>query len=320
MPHASSSPEKTAHGVTISFEIFPPKTDTGMDKLQDVVQRLASLQPQFVSVTCGAGGSAIDGTTAIVRRLSGATGVDIAPHIATARQSRSRVRDALHIYKSIGISRVVAIRGDDAQAPETVAKDDSYPNTIDFVAELRCEFGIEPIVAAYPDVHPRALSPQQDLDHLKRKEEAGAAFAISQFFFVAETFLRFRDTIRAAGIRLPLAAGILPIHNLTQTLKFATGCGAVVPSGFAARFERRGDDPAAQFEEGIAHATELCEHLRREGVEHFHFYTLNRSDMTETVCKELGFGGQGSGFRVQGKRRGSIVAEFPEFCSLNPDP
>jgi len=274
--------------ITLSFEFFPPKTDAGSEKLWHAVQHLSSLRPQFVSVTCGAGGSAIEGTSSIVNHIQKKFGIETAPHVAIARQSRSRVRDALHAYKNAGVKRIVAIRGDEAQAPAEDFKDDIYPNTVDFVAELHGEFALAPIVAAYPDVHPGALSPQQDLDHLRRKEAAGAALAVSQFFFEADTFLRFRDKMRAAGMKLPLAPGIMPIQNLTQTVKFANGCGTSVPAGFGTRFERHGENETAAFQEGVAHAIELCDQLRREGVHHFHFYTLNRCEMTQAICKNLG--------------------------------
>jgi methylenetetrahydrofolate reductase (NADPH) len=279
---------------TLSFEFFPPKTDAGAQKLWESVEQLAAWNPEFVSVTCGAGGSAIDGTAAVVRHIRAHHNLDVAPHVAIARQSRSRVRAALKSYSEIGVRRVVAIRGDDAQGGTEDFGDDFYPNTIDFVGELSRDFGLEPFVAAYPDVHPRAESPKHDLEHLKRKIAAGATLAISQFFFQPETFLRFRDLIRKAGIDTPLAAGILPIQNCAQAIKFAHGCGTVVPSGFTDRFDRHGANQDAHFDEGVAHAVDLCDHLYREGVRHFHFYTLNRADMTQAICEKLAFGIQGS--------------------------
>jgi methylenetetrahydrofolate reductase (NADPH) len=282
------------NAVTLSFEFFPPKTEAGAEKLRDAVSRLAAWHPEFVSVTCGAGGSAIDGTSAVVKDIRARAGIEVAPHVAIARQSRSRLREALKAYKESGVRRIVAIRGDESQAEAEDFGDDIYPNTIDFVAELARDFGLEPLVAAYPDVHPRAQSPEQDLEHLRRKVEAGAALAVSQFFFEAETFLKFRDKMRAAGINVPLAAGIMPVQNVIQVVKFAGGCGTLVPGGFAARFERHGADEEALFDEGVAHTAELCDQLRREGVEHFHFYTLNRAEMTEAILRA-----QGSGFGIQ---------------------
>ena len=282
-------------GVTLSFEVFPPKNDAGAEKLWHAIEQLSRLGPKFVSVTCGAGGSAIDGTSATVDHIRKQFDIDAVPHIAIARQSKKRVREALRNYKKAGVRRVVAIRGDPSLVPEPIAEDDQYPNTVDFVRELKNEFTLEPIVAAYPDVHPCALSPQQDLDHLKRKAEAGAVLAISQFFFLAETFLRFRDKVRAAGINIPLAPGIMPIHNFDQTIKFAKECGTALPDGFGKRFERHGADAKALFDEGVTHSVEVCERLRREGVMHFHFYVLNRSEMVEAICEKLNLTGAANG-------------------------
>jgi methylenetetrahydrofolate reductase (NADPH) len=167
----------------LSFEFFPPKTNSGAEKLWECVRRLAVWQPEFVSITCGAGGSSIDGTFAVARHIRETMNINIAPHMAMGRQRRSRLRAAVDEYKKLGVRHVVAIRGDLSQTGEEIPADDIYPNTIDFVAELHADFGIEPIVAAYPDMHPMAESPQQDLDHLKRKIAAGARFAVTQFFF-----------------------------------------------------------------------------------------------------------------------------------------
>jgi methylenetetrahydrofolate reductase (NADPH) len=310
VPPSAPSAMPDSRFPSLSFEFFPPKTEAGAKKLWDSVRQLARLQPQFVSVTCGATGSAIEGTSAVVHRIRERFGCEPAPHVAIGRQSRARIRDALRAYKDAGIRRIVAIRGDDPQTASGEPDGDLYPNTVDFVAELRRDFGIDPIVAAYPDVHPRAQSPQQDLDHLRRKAEAGAALAISQFFFLPETFLRFRDRVKAAGIVLPLVPGIMPINSLAQTVGFAEGCGTAVPAGFAARFERHGIEAKALFDEGVAHAAEVCECLRREGVAHFHFYTLNRWEMVGAVCEKLGFGGRGSGVEK--------ISPKPEPRTLNP--
>jgi len=295
---------------SISFEFFPPKTEAGAEKLWDTVGRLGRLRPGYVSVTCGAGGSAIDGTSTVVNHIKKQFGIEVAPHVAIARQSRSRLREVLRDYKSAGVRRIVAIRGDESQSAEVFPAEDLYPDTIDFVGELRRDLGFAPIVAAYPDVHPRAPSAEHDLDWLRRKTEAGAALAISQFFFLADTFLRFRDRVRAAGVKVPLAPGIMPIHNVTQVVKFANGCGTKVPAGFAGRFENHGADTQALFNEGVAHMVELCDQLRREGVDHFHFYTLNRADMTEAVCEELGLGAKKSGFNE--------AKTAPDSGTLNP--
>ncbi len=279
---------KPSRSTSISFEFFPPKTGAGADKLWDTISQLLIWQPKFVSITCGAGGSAIDGTFAVVRHVREKIGINVAPHIAISRQSRARLREALQAYKNLGVRHVVAIRGDASQTGQEISTDDLYGSTIDFVADLSKNFGLEAIVAAYPDSHPLAPSPQHDLDYLRRKAEAGSQRAVSQFFFDPETFLRFRDRVQKASINVSLTPGIMPIHNLAQVLKFAQGCGTLIPSGFASRFERWGLDQAALFNEGVAHASALCDDLRREGVQDFHFYTLNRSEMTYAICERLG--------------------------------
>lgn len=284
----ASAPLPSGNGISISFEIFPPKTEQGTEKLWGAVKRLAAWQPQFVSVTCGAGGAAIDGTFALVGKLRQDFDIEVAPHAAFARQSRKRLREILQAYKDMGVRKIVAIRGDPDKTGQAAPPEDVYASTVDYVAELKNDFGFAPYVAAYPDMHPLAASDAQDLEHLKRKLAAGAARAITQFFFLPETFLRFRDRARAAGIDAAFIPGILPIHSLPQAVSFAQGCGTRVPEGFAKRFERWGTDEEALFNEGVAHAVELCDHLRREGVQDFHFYTLNRSKMTGAVCERLG--------------------------------
>lgn len=278
--------------VRLSFEFFPPKNDAALRQLSETVRGLAALTPEFVSITCGAGGSSIDGTFAVVKHIREAFGLTTVPHITFLRQNRTYLDEILRAYTKLGVHQVVALRGDPAvfgDAPE-LPPGDVFVNTVDFVAALKNLYGMEPIVAAYPDVHPLALSPQQDMDHLKRKVAAGARRAITQFFFEAGTFLRFRDHVRREDIEVELIPGIFPIQNLAQALKFAISCGAKVPAGFAGRFESCGNDPDALFHEGVRHATDLCDALKREGVEGFHFYTLNRNAMTEAVCSQLGYG------------------------------
>ncbi len=276
----------------LSFEFFPPKSDAGLAQLTETARELAVWKPKFVSVTCGAGGSAIDGTFQVVKHIREQTGLAVVPHMTFLRQSRSYLEDILKAYKKLGITQVLALRGDPAafgDQPETIPSHDVYVNTIDFVAVLKNLYGMEPIIAAYPDVHPLAGSPQQDMEHLKRKVDAGAKRAITQFFFDADTFLRFRDRVRAADIDVTLTPGILPIHNWAQASKFAGTCGAKIPDGFAERFERWQSNEAALLNEGVTHAVALCERLRSAGVYDFHFYTLNRSAIAPEVCSHLGF-------------------------------
>ena len=276
----------------LSFEFFPPKNDIGSAQFAETLRDASALQPDFVSITCGAGGSAVAGTFATVKYIRTHYPLSVIPHIAYVRQTRAQLDEVLRAYKNLGVRQALALRGDPTSAKGVPGPrpEDTYAHTIDFVADLKNRYGIDPIVAAYPDVHPMAGSPQQDMDHLRKKVEAGAKRAISQFFFAPETFLRFRDKVAEAGIAVALTPGILPIHNLTQVLKFATLCGAAIPDGFRDRFDRHGDDKKALFEEGVAHATELCAALQSEGVTDFHFYTLNRSGVTARVCEALHLG------------------------------
>lgn len=275
----------------ISFEFFPPKNDIGSTHFALALRNASEWQPQFVSITCGAGGSAIHGTFSTVKYIRDHFPLTVIPHIAYARLPKKILYDLLHRYQQLGVKQIVALRGDPAtgknEAP--LLPEETYPNTIDFVANLHRQFKLEPIVSAYPDVHPLAASPQQDMDHLKAKVEAGAKRAITQFFFDAETFLRFRDKVHENGVVVNLTPGILPIHNVAQVLKFATGCGAKVPAGFQDRFTRHGDDQDRLRQEGIDHTVELCEELRNEGVTDFHFYTLNRNLIMNEICSRLRF-------------------------------
>ena len=282
---ASESPQ--GHDRSISFEFFPPKTEQGAERLLDTIQRLVVWNPRFVSITCGADGSAIDGTLNIVRDVRAKLGLTVAPHIAMSRIGRAQLQSLLRTYQGLGIRHAVAIRGD---APKVPVEDDGaerYADTVEFVRDLAENFSIAPLVSAYPDVHPLAESPQKDLEWLKRKAEAGAAEAITQFFFDPETFLRFRDTVVAAGIGLSLTPGIMPLYNLEQILRFARSCGAVVPDGFADRFV----DPAQNAEEFLKQSVDftlaVCRRLRKEGVDKFHFYALNRDDVVGALCEGL---------------------------------
>lgn len=276
--------------LTLSFEVFPPKTEEGAAKLVATIGKLTERKPEFISITSGAGGGPIsDKTQELVSRVRGAfPALKIAPHMPMTRQSREQLQATLKRYIGLGISTIVAIRGDPSSVPGDEHKGDAYPNTVDYVADLRGGFGVEPIVGAYPDVHPMAQSPQQDLDHLRRKADAGATRAITQFFFEPETFLRFRDKAHEATQgRLAIIPGIMPIQNFDQIAGFAKRCGARVPEGLAKRFHRHEGDGAALLAEGVAHGIALCEALAREGIDAFHFYTLNHAEMTFEILSGL---------------------------------
>lgn len=272
----------------LSFEFFPPKNENAATRLHEAAAALSAWNPRFISITCGADGSALEGTFAVVQALRAShPTLAVAPHLPMSRASRPTLRQSLQQYKQLGVRQVVAIRGDAPKIPTAAEGADFYPSTVEFVEDLAHGFGLQPIVAAYPDVHPLAQSPQQDLDHLRRKVEAGATAAITQFFFQAETFLRFRDTVRAAGIAIPLTPGIMPLHDLKQVLNFAKGCGTHIPDGFSEQFADAEKDPHGYFEQASRHTVALCDRLRLEGVDGFHFYTLNRSAMVQAICENL---------------------------------
>ncbi|MER2520714.1 MAG: methylenetetrahydrofolate reductase [Bdellovibrionales bacterium] len=282
--------ESPASSFTLSFEVFPPKTEEGATKLMAVIGTLADKNPDFISITSGAGGGPISEKTheLVARAREAFPHLSIAPHLPMTRQSREQLQTTLRHYLGLGVKTIIAIRGDPSSVPGDEHPGDAYPNTVDYVRDLRHAFGVEPIVGAYPDVHPMAQSPQQDLDHLKRKADAGARRAITQFFFEPDTFLRFRDKANAATQgRLALIPGIMPIQNFDQIAGFAKRCGARVPDSVTQRFHRHGGDASALFEEGVAHGSELCRAMLREGVSAFHFYTLNHPEMTFRIVSAL---------------------------------
>jgi methylenetetrahydrofolate reductase (NADPH) len=282
-----SAPQKPA--VAVSFEFFPPKTPEMEATLWKSVQRLAPLAPRFVSVTYGADGSTRDRTHKIVTRVARETGLTAAPHLTCVGATREEVLAVARRYRDEGIRHIVALRGDPPQGQATyVPHPGGFAYAADLVAGLKTVGDFDISVAAYPDVHPEARSAQADVDNLKRKFDAGATRAITQFFFDTDTFLRFRDRCAAAGIRGPLVPGLLPISRFSQMLNFAARCGARVPQWLHERFEGLDDDPETRQMIAASVAIELVGRLRRHGVEEFHFYTLNRAELTYAICFALG--------------------------------
>lgn len=281
-PTAGDSP-------AVSFEFFPP-TDPEMESvLWASVRRLAALAPRFVSVTYGADGSTRDRTLEVVSRLRDETTLTVAPHITSIGSSRESVCELARSYWSKGIQHIVALRGDAPGAsPSHVPSADEFRWGLDLVRGLRSVADFEISVAAYPEVHPEASNPGDDLDNLRRKIDAGATRAITQFFFDNSSYLRFRDDCVATGINVPIVPGILPILRFSQVQRFARRCGASIPASIARRFEGLEDDADTRRLIGTANAIEQVEHLRRHGVTEFHFYTLNRSDMTYAICHAIG--------------------------------
>jgi len=274
----------------ISFEFFPPKTPEMEARLWDVVKRLEPLAPRFVSVTYGAGGSTRERTHATVRRIRQETGLEPAAHLTCVAATRDEIDDVARAYWQAGIRHIVALRGDppgglgSGYAPHP----GGYPYAAELVAGLKRVADFEISVAAYPETHPEARSAGHDLDNLKQKLDAGASRAITQFFFDVDLFLQFRDRAAAAGIACPIVPGILPVANFAQLKRMAAGCGASIPGWMAGHFDGLDDDPDTRRLVSASIAAEQCRRLQANGVHEFHFYTLNRADLTVAICHLLG--------------------------------
>lgn len=270
----------------ISFEFFPPKTPEGAEKLRAVRQQLYALRPQFCSVTYGAGGSTQEGTFATVRAIL-AEGMDAASHFSCIGATRAGVRAQLAELKAMGVKRLVALRGD---LPSGYGMGGEFHYASDLVAFIRAETGrdfhIE--VAAYPEVHPQACSPEADLQAFAAKVRAGADSAITQYFFNADAYSRFVDDVRRLGLDVPVVPGIMPIMGSTQLMRFSDACGAEIPRWIRLRLQGFGDDTASIRAFGMDVVAQLCEQLRRAGAPGLHFYTMNQSATTQALCQRLG--------------------------------
>lgn len=271
--------------IRFSFEFFPPRDAKMEARLWQTVQRLAPLQPVFVSVTYGADGSTRTRTHEIVTGIHAATGLVSAPHLTCVGARRDEILEIARRYWDAGIRHIVALRGDPPKGSETYRPHpDGYAYAADLVAGLKSVGDFEISVAAYPEVHPEAASAEADLENLKRKVDAGASRAITQFFFDPDVFLRFRDAAAGAGISVPIVPGILPITRFPQVLKFAASCGASVPDWLRERFAGLDDDADTRAMISASVAIDLVETLRRHGVADFHFYTLNRAELVYAIC------------------------------------
>jgi methylenetetrahydrofolate reductase (NADPH) len=275
--------------IRVSFEFFPPKTEKMEQTLWESIKTLEPLNPRFVSVTYGAGGSTRERTHATVERILGETALTPAAHLTCVGASRGEVDDVARSYWDAGVRHIVALRGD-ATEPGTRFKPhpDGYRDAIDLVAGLKRVAPFDISVAAYPEIHPDSSTRQFDLENLKRKVDAGADRAISQFFFSADCFFRFRDEAAAAGIDCEIVPGILPVSNVATTRRFAQTCGASIPQWLDALFEGLDELPAARQLIAATVAAELCGQLYAGGVRCFHFYTLNRAELTYAICHLLG--------------------------------
>ena len=269
-----------------SFEFFPPNTAEGASKLAQTAKQLAQLKPEFFSVTYGAGGSTRDRTLRSVLDLCEA-GHRAAPHISCIGSSRAGVRDILEEYKRHGIRHLVALRGD---LPSGTASTGELQHANELVEFIRQEFGshffIE--VAAYPEYHPQARNAQEDLQAFRRKVEAGADSAITQYFFNADAYFNFVDECEAMGLKVPIVPGIMPIGRFSQLARFSDACGAEIPRWIRKRLEGYGDDVSSIRAFGLDVVTDLCDRLLASGAPGLHFYTLNQAGLTTTIWQRLG--------------------------------
>ena len=281
-PLAALTPPK------VSFEFFPPKSEAAAAQLWSTIGALEPLRPRFVSVTYGAGGSTRETTFLTVTRIARNVGLAAAAHLTCVGSSKAEIRDLLQRYWDAGIRHIVALRGDPPTDPDYRPHPDGYEYAADLVAGIRAVADFEVSVAAFPEVHPAARDAASDLDNLKRKLDAGATRAITQFFFEVETFLRFRERAVAAGISAPIVPGILPVTNFAQVIKFSRMCGTAIPSWLSDLFDGLDEDSETRKLVAAMVATEQCRALAAEGVDQFHFYTLNRADLTLGICRRLG--------------------------------
>jgi methylenetetrahydrofolate reductase (NADPH) len=275
--------------IAVSFEFFPPKTAKMEELLWDAVTQLAPLAPRFVSVTYGAGGSTRERTHATVARIISEARLPAAAHLTCVDATKDEIRSVAEQYWEAGVRHIVALRGDAGEpgAP-FVPHPQGYESAAALVSGLKAIAPFEILVAAYPETHPDAHSPQADIDNLKRKLDAGASRAITQFFFEPETYFRFRDKLGAAGIDAAVVPGILPVTNVAQARKFAAACGASIPAWMDGLFEGLDDHPGSRQLVAATVAAEFCRRLYAGGVRDFHFYTLNRAELAYAICHLLG--------------------------------
>ncbi|MBT6275804.1 MAG: methylenetetrahydrofolate reductase [NAD(P)H] [Chromatiales bacterium] len=273
----------------VSFEFFPPATEAMERTLWDAIEALSPLSPQFVSVTYGAGGSTRERTHATVQRVATQTELQPAAHLTCIGASRTDLDTILDDYYAAGVRHIVALRGDPPDgASRHVHHPDGYHDAAQLTAAITARGGFEVSVGCYPETHPEARSPAADIDFLKRKIDAGATRAITQFFFDADVFFRFYDRARAAGIDIPIVPGILPVTNFAKLVQFADRCGTTIPDWLAVLFEGLDDAPDIRQLVAATAAAELCTRLSDQGIGEFHFYTLNRAELTRAICQILG--------------------------------
>ena len=272
----------------LSIEFFPPQTAEGIEKLRTTRERLAVLQPAFFSVTYGAGGSTQERTLATVSEIA-AAGHVAAPHLSCIGATRASIRELLAIFRERGIRRIVALRGD---LPSGMADPGEFRYANELVAFIREETGdaFHIDVAAYPEWHPQAKSPRDDLRHFKQKIDAGANAAITQYFYNPDAYTRFVAEARALGVTAPITPGIMPIGSFSKLARFSDACGAEIPRWMRKTFESFGDDTASIEAFGLDVVTDLCQQLIARGAPGLHFYSMNQSRLTLEICRRLGIG------------------------------
>ena len=278
------SEEQSDNGVALSFEFFPPRSEQMLRRLWCTIGQLELLNPEFFSVTYGALGSARATSLETVEQIHAESSVPVAAHLTCTEATRSSLDERVRYLWGHGIRHILALRGD---VPEGGESRLAYPGTVEFIEGIKAIGDFDITVAAYPEVHPDASNPAADLVYLKRKFDAGATRAISQYFFDADTFLRFRDDAAKLGIT-NIVPGILPIHDYDKIVEFSKRCGASIPEKYATHFAGMEDNKAAQYYLAVELGCELCRKLFDEGVDALHFYTLNQTDLSFAICQELG--------------------------------
>ena len=270
--------------MSFSFEFFPPKTEALEQKLWQAVKELAPLTPRFVSVTYGAGGSTRERTHRIVKRIKEETDLSPAAHLTCVGSSKEEIHQVVRQYLDVGVNHFVALRGDPPKdAAEFTPHPDGYHYANELVTGLKALADVELSVSAYPEKHPEAPSLAFDIEQLKKKQDAGATRAITQYFFEADIFERFLEHTTKAGITIPIVPGILPIYVFEQAVRFSKMCGTTVPGWLHEQFVGLEDDADAQQRKGLEVASKLCDDLKKLGTEHFHFYTLNRAETVQDI-------------------------------------
>lgn len=280
--------------IDVSFEFFPPKTEKMEAQLWDTFETLAPLDPSFVSVTYGAGGTTRERTHATVARIAETTAIPAAAHLTCVEASKAEIADVANAYWEAGVRHIVALRGDPPAGSKFVPHADGYNSAADLVAGLKALHDFEISVAAYPEVHPEADCADSDMDNLKRKIDAGATRAITQFFYTPDTFFRFRDKAAAAGITTDIVPGIMPVSNFAALQRMSGMCGTSIPEWMAGLFDGLDDHPQARQLVSATVAAEMCRRLYAGDVRHFHFYTLNRAELSYAICHLLGLRPKGT--------------------------